>query len=187
MDSDYILIGLLFGAGLVLLNRRNPQPGTFSPNAPSALQSGTAQILPLSVSPAGIAFIEGEESFSGTPYSDAGHTDIGFGHQIQPGQSYTSISRLDATDLLSQDLVTVQDAIANNVAVALNQNQYDALADFIYNVGVGAFKGSTLLQLLNQGNYAGAAAQFSQWVNSGGRRNQTLVARRAADQGLFTS
>jgi hypothetical protein len=58
---------------------------------------------------------------------------------------------------------------------------------FAFNVGMGNVRSSTLLRLLNQGNYDGAAAQFGRWIKAGGRVLRGLVRRRAAERALFTS
>lgn len=186
-QGDLLIAALLVGGAFIMLKRNNTQPGTFSPNAPGPLDDVTSNILPLTVDQSGVSFIEQEEGFQGKPYADAGGTDIGYGHVLKSGESWTSITRLQAANLLASDLVPIEAVIAQYVTVPLNQNQYDALADFIYNVGIGAFESSTLLQMLNQGNYSGAAAQFSQWVNSNGKVSAALTARRSQDAGLFQS
>ena len=68
--------------------------------------------------------------------------------------------------------------------VPLNQNQYDALVSFTYNVGVGAYCGSTLVRKLNQGDYTGACNELRRWVYAGGKRVQGLANRREAERSL---
>ena len=75
--------------------------------------------------------------------------------------------------------------MASAVTVPLNQNQYDALVSLAYTIGLGAFRRSTLLQLLNAGNYTGAAEQFGVFVRSGSGVSPGLVVRRAAERRLF--
>ena len=65
------------------------------------------------------------------------------------------------------------------------QGQFDALVSFTFNLDAGRLGGSTLLILLNRGNYAGAAAQFGRWDKSGGTTLPGLVKRRAAVVALF--
>ncbi len=177
-DND-LLILVLAGVALWWMTR-NPSPGSFSPNAPWPGQGLVTDIIPMNVSSAGRAFIKQNEGFDQFPRADAHGTQvIGYGHQIQPGEDYSGgITKLAASDLLDQDLISREDAITNSVTVPINQNQFDALADFVYNVGIGAFQKSTLLQVLNNGNYSGAATQFLQWQNGG---------RRTADKNLFTA
>ncbi len=64
---------------------------------------------------------------------------------------------------LVNDLRNAEKAVNLYVKVALTQNQFDALVSFVFNVGAGAFKNSTLLKVLNQGNYEEAANQFDRW------------------------
>lgn len=87
----------------------------------------------------------------------------------------------------TEDTQAAVNAVNQKVSVPLSQNQFDALVDFTYNEGVGNFSGSTLLRKLNQGDYAGAEAEFQKWVYSGGQRNSNLVNRRYADAQLFNS
>lgn len=188
LDTDDILLLGLFGFGAWLMFRgQNSSPGVFSPNAPMTGSGISSDIIPYTVSGAGIAFIKQSEGFSAKPYADANGHSIGYGHFIQPSENYINLSEAQASDLLGQDLVPVENAINQYVTVPINQNQFDALADFIYNEGVGAFKGSTLLQVLNSGDYAGAAQQFQRWVYSSGQVNPALQARRQSEAGTFTS
>ena len=68
----------------------------------------------------------------------------------------------------------------------LTQYQFDALVSFVFNVGVGAFGGSTLLRRLNQGDYNAVPAELMRWVNSGGTPLPGLVRRRRAEGVLFS-
>ena len=71
------------------------------------------------------------------------------------------------------------------VLVPLNDNQLAACTSLAYNIGLAAFRGSTLLRKLNDGDYQGAADQFPVWNKAGGRVVQGLVNRRAAERDLF--
>lgn len=81
-------------------------------------------------------------------------------------------------DLLEQDLAVAEKAVNEAVKVPLNQNQFDALVSFVFNVGAGAFRGSTLLKLLNQGQYDQVPEQLKRWVKDNGKVVQGLVNRR---------
>lgn len=111
---------------------------------------------------------------------------IGWGHtkSVTPGMT---ITQLGADQLLDQDLEKYIKAVRNYVKVSLNQNQFDALTSFCFNVGIGAFQNSTLLRVLNQGNYQKAANQFLRWNQAGGKVIQGLVNRRKAEKELFES
>lgn len=86
---------------------------------------------------------------------------------------------------LRKELNIYENAIEDLVTVDLNQNMFDALTSFVFNCGVGALKGSTLLKLLNQGKYEQVPAQLMRWVNAGGKRYEGLARRRAAEGALF--
>ena len=70
------------------------------------------------------------------------------------------------------------DAVNDAVEVPLNQDQFDALVSFVFNVGAGAFEGSTLLRLLNEGRYRDVPKQLDRWVKADGRTLEGLVRRR---------
>jgi lysozyme len=67
----------------------------------------------------------------------------------------------------------------------LSQNQFDALTSFVYNIGIGAFKKSTMYGLLRDKLYNEAAREFDRWVHAGGKELPGLVSRRAAEKELF--
>ena len=71
------------------------------------------------------------------------------------------------------------------VKVELSQQQIDSLASFIYNVGAGNFKKSTLLRKLNWGDYDGAASELLKWNRAAGRVMAGLTRRRRAEQDMF--
>jgi lysozyme len=142
------------------------------------------------VSADGIALIQSQEGFSAKAYPDGNGYSIGYGHQIIPGDGLTPqsvITQAQALQLLNSDIAKVVAAINANVKVPLTQNQYDALADFTYNEGVGALQSSTLLQLLNSGDYIGASGQFELWTIANGAHNAVLAARRGIEQTLFNT
>lgn len=87
--------------------------------------------------------------------------------------------------LLTTDLIVHCNNVTKLVKVPLNQNQFDALVSFEFNIGYGAFNSSTLLKLLNQGKYIDAANQFERWVYANKKVLPGLVKRRAAEKELF--
>lgn len=104
------------------------------------------------------------------------------GGKVKPGDVCTIDQAEEWLEVLCDDYAK---KVASVVKVPVNSNQMAALVSFTYNVGVGALKDSTLLSLLNAGNYKGAAAQFDRWVRAGGVVLQGLVRRRAAERKLF--
>lgn len=115
---------------------------------------------------------------------------IGYGHTktARPGMK---ISEARAEELLRSDIAWVEKVIEKEVTVPINQNQYDALASLIFNIGGAQFKRSSVLRLLNQKNYQAAADAFLLWTK---QRNKTtgkmdvlrgLVYRRNEERALF--
>lgn len=133
----------------------------------------------------GLEVIKRFEGFSPVPYQDAQGWSIGYGHFIKPDEILTAVSESQAADLLKQDAAIASAAVSNSVSVDLTQNQFDALVSLTYNIGVTAFRNSTLLKKLNAGDYSGAAAQFARWNKSQGEVLAALTSRRANEQALF--
>lgn len=86
---------------------------------------------------------------------------------------------------LEQDVQKFADGVAAVVKVATNQNQMGAMISLAYNIGLGAFSGSTLLRKLNAGDYNGAKEQFARWNRAGGRVMAGLTRRRSAEAAKF--
>lgn len=138
------------------------------------------------VSPAGLALIKGFESFSARQYiCPAGRPTIGYGHVVRASDNFPrTISPAQAEALLQADLAPIE-IYLNAIFPGLTQSQFDALASFCFNVGLGAFEGSRLFKCLKARDFAGAAAQFPRWVHSGGNVLLGLVRRREAEHSLF--
>jgi lysozyme len=96
-----------------------------------------------------------------------------------------AISRDDAVKLMIRDLQAAVDAVIRLVQVPLTEGELAALTDFVYNLGAGSLAPSTLLKLLNAGDYAGAAQQLPLWDHAGGKVLAGLLARRQAELALF--
>jgi lysozyme len=132
------------------------------------------------------------EGFSAVPYQDpAGVWTIGYGSTRDADgnpvcATTPNITQAAARKLVDRDLRSAFAEVAGDVKVALTPFQEGALADFVYNLGAGNFRSSTLLRLLNAGDYAGAAAQFARWDMAGGRVLAGLLRRRQAETELFT-
>jgi lysozyme len=114
----------------------------------------------------------------------AGILTIGYGstNGVYDGQV---INQLEAEKLLRTDLLIAEGTVSQLVAVDLSQQQFDALVSFTFNVGGGAFKKSTLLKLINQGETLVAAEQFLRWTKVNGKVIKGLVSRREAERGLY--
>lgn len=109
---------------------------------------------------------------------------IGYGTTagVKPGQT---ITKERAEELLREDVKRFEEQVLRLVKMPLTQGQFDALTSFVYNLGAGNLSNSTLLRLLNAGDYAGAAAQFERWNKAGGKVLAGLARRRAAERALF--
>lgn len=128
----------------------------------------------------GLAALQQREGLRLQVYLDtAGKPTIGYGHLIGALENFDSgITQDQAALLLASDVSRAEDAVAALVAVPLTQSQFDALVSFTFNAGVSAFRNSTLLQVLNAGDYDGAAAQMARWVYV------TKGGQKVADVGL---
>lgn len=121
---------------------------------------------------------------------------IGYGHAEKerdgrvtdedlPAGYEAPLSEEEAADLLARDLSQYERTVEDSVEVELSQNQFDALTSFCYNVGSGAFRGSTLLKRINEGNHEEAAEQFLRWKYVDGEVAQGLLRRREAEAALY--
>lgn len=132
------------------------------------------------------------EGFEPKPYlCPAKIPTIGWGSTKYPDGKRVSLSdapitREQGDKILLATLAEYEAAVIRMVRVVLNQNQFDALVDFAYNCGVGNLEKSTLLKLLNAGDYAGAANQFPLWNKGGGKVLAGLVKRRELERKLFS-
>lgn len=104
------------------------------------------------------------------------------GKKVQLGQK---ITQAEADAALLNEYDGYEGQIRELVKVPVTANQLGALVSFAFNVGIGALRSSTLLKMLNSGNYAGAAGQFARWNRAGGKVLKGLVTRRAAEASLF--
>lgn len=136
-------------------------------------------------SPKGISLIKSFEGLRLKSYQDSvGVWTIGYGatRGIGPGMS---ISNEQAERMLMNDIARFEPELDKLAKVPLNQNQWDALMSFVYNLGAANLGSSTLLKLLNAGDCAGAAEQFSRWNKAGGQVLAGLTKRRASERQLF--
>lgn len=139
----------------------------------------------MNISETGIQLIKKFEGCSLKAYKcPAGIWTIGYGHTsgVKEGQT---ITKKEAEAYLKQDLTTFETLVSNLVTVAINQNQFDALVSFCYNLGPGNLRSSTLLKRINAGDFNGAAEEFDRWIYAGGKKLSGLVKRRAAEKALF--
>jgi lysozyme len=109
---------------------------------------------------------------------------IGIGHtgNVKKGDVITEAY---ARELLKDDLAKFEAGVTKLVKVGLNQNQFDALVSFAFNVGLQNLATSTLLQLINANQFDKAAKQFARWNKAAGKVMKGLTKRRAAESWMF--
>ena len=112
-----------------------------------------------------------------------GQTGRYYGKRVRRGMTTTKAEA--HAWLRDHSIKTYEDAVTQAVKVPLNQNQFDALVSFTYNVGVGALKQSTALRKLNAGDYAGAADALTMWTKCRRKVLAGLVRRRKEERTLF--
>ena len=132
----------------------------------------------LAVSAAALVGIAVHEGYSDTPYLDTvGVQTIGFGRTENIKQNEVTTPQRELVSVL-RDLEGRKAAIAKCVSVPLYQHELDAYMSLAYNIGTGAFCGSTLVKKVNAGDYAGACREILRWNRAGGRVVAGLTARR---------
>ena len=132
-----------------------------------------------------IDLIKKYEGFSARPYKcPAGVLTIGYGRTIDV-RPYEITTEEAETIWLDKYVKTIADQILAVVNVELSNNQICALIDFVYNLGIGNFKSSTLLRKINQGDFSAAANEFLKWNKAGGIVLKGLENRRIAERMLF--
>ena len=133
----------------------------------------------------GIELIKAHEGLRLNAYlCPAGIATIGYGHtyNVKIGDRITSEQ---AEKFLIDDLIVAETEV-NRYGLHLNQNQYDALVSFVYNVGARNFRSSTLLKRLKDNpNDPDIAKQFGRWVYGGGKVLQGLIRRRKDEAKLY--
>lgn len=144
------------------------------------------------ISKKGLDLIKKHEGFRNHPYlCPAGIPTIGYGMTFYPnGKKVTMndepLTMLDATQYLLQVIEKFENGVNELVKQPLTQNQFDALVSFAFNVGLGAFKNSTLLKRVNNDpNDEDIAYQFSRWNKAGGVVLKGLKKRRNQESWLY--
>jgi GH24 family phage-related lysozyme (muramidase) len=177
VNKDHCLIE---GASPPPAPKPQPQPMPTSIPPASATSKGGKKI-----NQAGLELIKNFEGLKLEAYlCPAKVPTIGYGTTtgVKMGDRITAAQ---AEALLRKDVEKFEAAVRKLVTVPLNDNQFSALVSFTYNLGAGALQKSTLLKLLNQGDYESASQEFLKWNKAGGKVLTGLVRRRQAEQALF--
>jgi lysozyme len=143
----------------------------------------------MQISAGGLDLLKRSEGFRSHTYLDAaGLPTIGYGHKLlHPECFLNGISEAQAVEILTNDLRDAERAVKRLARVAMTQGQFDALVDFCFNVGAGKLEASTLLKVLNAGQYAEAAEQLLRWDHVGLQELAGLKARREGEFQLWNS
>lgn len=142
----------------------------------------------MELSAAGLALLKASEGFRSRVYLDVnGFPTIGYGHRLVHPESFPNgVGEAQASEILIADLHDAERAVERMVKLPLTQGQFDALVDFVFNMGSGRLHSSTLLADLNAGRYDAAAQQLLLWDHAGSEENAGLKNRRQAEFELFT-
>jgi lysozyme len=140
----------------------------------------------LKLSDEGRSVLADREGMRLTAYKDSvGVWTIGLGHtssagppQVTPG---LTITEDEAWEIFRRDAETFRTQLHGAIKVPVEQHQFDALASFIYNIGAGGFRRSTVLKRLNAGDYAGAGEAMLMWM-----KPPEIQARRRGEHAQFT-
>lgn len=139
------------------------------------------------LSAAGLKLLKESEGFRSRAYLDvAGFPTIGFGHRLVHPECFPNgIDEAQGEAILRNDVREAEQAVQRLVKAPLSQGQFDALVDFVFNLGAAKLAGSTLLKELNAGSYALAAAELLRWDHSGEHEVAGLKVRREAELALW--
>lgn len=143
--------------------------------------------MAMTTSKKGISLIKFYEGFQPKAYyCPAGVLTIGYGTTkgVRPGMV---ISEAQGETLLQSDLRKFESAVERLVKVPLTQSQFDALVSFVYNLGEGNFRSSTLLKVINQGRFDMVPDQMLRWNKAGGKVLNGLTKRRQTEATLFAT
>lgn len=132
---------------------------------------------------------------NGMPWKDGdpilGYLTIGVGHLIRDGELPQFVGRTltedEVMDLLRDDIKTAEGAVSRNCMVDLNEQQFDSLTSWTFNCGEGNLRSSTMLRLLNAGDYDSVPAQMARWNKSKGAVMNGLVRRRESEGALWAN
>lgn len=163
------------------------------------LDEDTRDVLPAGVEhrliyPKGLDLTKLSEGFRENLYNDAaGYCTIAYGHLLkkagcdgsEPEEMRRGLPEPLGAELLRKDMAIAERAVSRYVSVDMTDGQYASLCDFVYNVGSGNFRSSTLLKVVNAGNQDEVPTQLRRWVRAGGRVLEGLKTRREREIELY--
>lgn len=136
-----------------------------------------------------VKLIKKYEGFKSTPYICAGNKKtIGYGTTVYD-EKYNSlgINSSDAEKLLIKDLNEIFRQVSAVIEIRLNKNQIDAICSLVYNIGIGNFRDSTLLKLINENKLLDCPQEFVKWRIAQGKILRGLIKRRLEEALIFVS
>jgi GH24 family phage-related lysozyme (muramidase) len=139
------------------------------------------------------ALVKRFEGFRSIPYTcPAGKATVGYGFTHYADGTLVTLTDQPMVQSVADEMLVTMLAdygrqVSELLTIPVNQNQFDALVDFAYNLGVGNLKTSTLLKMVNFGQFDVAAEEFGKWVHAGPKTLPGLVVRRDAERRLFTT
>lgn len=142
----------------------------------------------------GLQLTKDSEGFVPRLYNDAArYCTIAYGHLVklapcngsEPEHFLDGVTEPEGADLLRDDMEIAEAVVLTAVAVELTDGQYAALCDFVYNVGGGNFRNSTLRRVVNRKAFEEVPFQLRRWVKAGGRELPGLKKRRDREIELF--
>jgi lysozyme len=139
----------------------------------------------MKISAEGLALIKKFEGCELEAYKcSAGVWTIGYGHTKGVEEGMT-ITKDQAEEMLLEELVEYEKAVEEAVHNQLDQCMFDALVSWTYNLGPTNLNSSTMLKVLNAGEYDEVPAQIKRWNKAGGKVLEGLIRRREAEALLF--
>ena len=140
----------------------------------------------------GLELIKSFEGFYSKPYLDPiGIPTIGYGATYYPNKKKVTmkdkpLTEKEASNLLKEMMVTYENDVKRLVKRELNQNQFDALVSFTYNLGSANLGKSTLLKKINANPCDKTIKdEFLKWNKAGGKVLNGLTRRRNAEAELY--
>jgi|TARA_B110000977_G_scaffold111217_1_gene144334 lysozyme len=139
----------------------------------------------MNISQEGLGLIK---KFEGCEYNAykcaAGVLTIGYGH-TEGVKEDDLVTQQEADKLLEKDIKIFEEIVLDAVEMPLSQHQFDALVSWTFNLGGGNLNSSTMLKVLNTGDYENVPTQIKRWNKAGGKVLEGLIRRREAEALLF--
>ncbi len=190
-DKGFERIEALFGQVSEPIPEADDASDNAAPEASNETRSQTAAASSdassndgLRINDAGLQIIKDSEGLRLDAYQAGGRWYIGYGH-TRTARAGMTISETKAEQLLREDVRDAENGVKAAVIVPMNENQFSAMVSLAYNLGVGGFGRSTVLERINKGDYQGAADGFLNHNKAGGKVIEHLTHRREKERALF--